>query len=111
MIQGSDVSHWQGVIDWELVAPQVSFVIMKCTEGEQYKDIRYPANKAGCVKYGIPHGAYHFFRSNVNPITQAELFWDYAKDDDMQVWVVDVEANNGGDIRGNLKSMLERLSR
>ena len=106
---GIDVSHWEGSINWALVKPQISFAILKCTEGTTYKDSRYRENKTGCVNNGIPHGVYHFFRSNIDGAAQAQYFYDFAADRDLKVWAVDVEANNGGDIRGNLKSMLDRL--
>jgi lysozyme len=109
MLTGVDVSHWQGVIDWGKVAPQVKFAILKCTEGATYQDISYPANKVGCDREGILHGVYHFFRSNADPVQQAENFYNYAADPGLDFWCVDVEVNNGGDIRSVLKAMLQHL--
>ncbi len=109
MLTGIDVSHWDGVIDWATVKPNISFAVLKCTEGVTFKDDTYSRNKAGCEINGIPHGCYHFFRSNDNPIVQAELFYNTAADNNLRFWCVDVEANNGGDIKANLHAMLDRL--
>jgi lysozyme len=109
MITGIDISHWQGSINWAKVSSQVKFAILKCSEGTNYRDDTYKTNKAGCANNGIPHGAYHFFRSNADPIDQAEIFYEWGNDSSMKFWCVDVEANNGGNIRYVLQTMLQKL--
>jgi lysozyme len=106
---GVDVSHWRGRIDWATAKPHIRFAILKCTESDWYKDDTYDFNKLGCEINGIPHGVYHFFRSNRDPVAQANLFYTCAVDPSLNFWCVDVESNDGGDIRGNLKKMLDRL--
>jgi lysozyme len=108
MLTGIDVSRWQGVIDWALVKPQVSFAILKATEGVYWTDPTYLVNKQGCAANGIPHGAYHFFRSNADPIAQANHFYDVAGSD-IDVLVCDVETNDGGDLKANLRAFMDRL--
>lgn len=60
-VQGIDVSHHQGLIDWKKVAESgKKFAIMKC----QYEslphrlDEQFEANYEGCGKYGIKRGVY-----------------------------------------------------
>ena len=62
-IQGIDVSHHQGDIDWRTVAaqPNVRFAIMKATEGGDHKDSRFAENWQRAGDAGIVRGAYHFF--------------------------------------------------
>jgi GH25 family lysozyme M1 (1,4-beta-N-acetylmuramidase) len=108
MLKGIDVSRWQGVIDWALVKPQVSFAILKATEGVYWTDPTYLVNKQGCAANGIPHGAYHFFRSNADPNAQANHFYNIAGSD-IDVLVADVETNDGGDLKANLNTFVERL--
>ncbi|MBX4971568.1 glycoside hydrolase family 25 protein [Rhizobium binae] len=62
-IQGIDVSHHQGDIDWETVAAQrnVRFAIMKATEGGDHKDSRFAENWQRAGDAGMVRGAYHFF--------------------------------------------------
>ncbi|WP_411969715.1 GH25 family lysozyme [Rhizobium sp. 3T7] len=62
-IQGIDISHHQGAIDWRALArqPNVRFVIMKATEGGDHRDTRFAENWRAAKEVGIVRGAYHFF--------------------------------------------------
>ena len=61
-VQGIDVSHHQGVIDWPAVANDgVRFAWIKATEGGDWVDARFAENWRGAAEAGIPRGAYHFF--------------------------------------------------
>jgi lysozyme len=61
-IQGIDVSHHQGRIDWgELSAQDVDFAYIKSTEGGDLRDPRFVENWQSSKAAGIPRGAYHFF--------------------------------------------------
>jgi len=60
-LEGIDVSHWQGAIDWSGVAyAGKKFAIMKATEGQTYVDSKYAWNHAYARAYGLRVGAYHF---------------------------------------------------
>ena len=63
MLQGIDVSRWQGVIDWTKVkASGVKFAILKCGGSDKgfYSDRTFEANYKGCKDNGIAVGAYYF---------------------------------------------------
>jgi lysozyme len=61
-VQGIDVSHHQGEIDWSAVAEDgVRFAWIKATEGGDWVDPRFEENQRGAAEAGIPWGAYHFF--------------------------------------------------
>ncbi|TFI57778.1 lysozyme [Sphingomonas parva] len=61
-LQGIDVSHHQGAIDWTALPAQgVDFAYLKASEGGDHRDRRFHANRRGAAAAGIPHGAYHFF--------------------------------------------------
>lgn len=62
-IQGLDVSHHQGPIDWPRVASheRFRFVWIKATEGGDFRDARFAENWAGARDAGLVVGAYHFF--------------------------------------------------
>lgn len=77
MAHGIDVSHWQGVIDWEKVAKskKVDFAIIKATEGSGWRDGRFQANWLGAKAKGLTVGAYHFFRPQYDAEQQAENFY------------------------------------
>jgi lysozyme len=77
-VEGIDVSHWQGTINWGMVrGAGKRFAIAKATEGIGYKDDSYDRNKAGAMSQGIKFGAYHFARpGSNNPVTEADWFVD-----------------------------------
>ncbi|HBV98317.1 MAG TPA: hypothetical protein DEF36_14920 [Desulfotomaculum sp.] len=59
--RGTDVSHWQGDIDWNLVKSDgISFAFIKATEGVDYQDPKFSQNIKGAKEAGILVGAYHF---------------------------------------------------
>lgn len=61
-LQGIDVSHHQGPIDWtRLRAQGVDFAYVKASEGGDQRDSAFAANWAGAKAAGIRRGAYHFF--------------------------------------------------
>ena len=58
---GIDVSHWQGDIDWDRVAPQIDFAIIRCGYGddlEKQDDKYWFQNADACTRLGIPFGVY-----------------------------------------------------
>jgi fibronectin type 3 domain-containing protein/GH25 family lysozyme M1 (1,4-beta-N-acetylmuramidase) len=56
--KGIDVSRWQGTIDWDLVRPQISFALLRCTRGDSYLDPTFAENASACERLGIPYGVY-----------------------------------------------------
>lgn len=70
-MNGIDVSHHNGNIDWNAVAsniPKVDFAFIKCSEGSSGKDNKFATNVAGCIANGIKWGAYHFATWNMKPV-------------------------------------------
>lgn len=60
---GIDISHHQGKINWDkLQTEELSFVIIKATEGGDYKDPAFRDNWENSKRYGYKVGAYHFYR-------------------------------------------------
>ncbi|WDT91688.1 lysozyme [Streptomyces sp. SCSIO-PteL053] len=101
-VQGIDVSHWQGAINWGSVkAAGIDFAYMKATEGTTFKDSRFSANYTGSYNAGLIRGAYHFARPNVsNGATQANYFASsgggWSKDGKTLPGVLDIEHNPYG---------------
>jgi lysozyme len=74
-IDGIDVSHWQGTIDWQAVrGGGIDFAFIKATEGGTFTDPQFARNWAAAADAGIARGAYHYFRPNVDAVKQAEHF-------------------------------------
>lgn len=60
-LEGIDVSHYQGTIDWTQVPGSGRrFVIMQATVGETYVDPTYATNHVGARAVGLPVTAYHY---------------------------------------------------
>ncbi|HEX8148171.1 MAG TPA: glycoside hydrolase family 25 protein [Pyrinomonadaceae bacterium] len=79
-IRGVDVSHHQGVINWQKVsASGVVYAYTKATESIGFMDSRFATNFAGMKSNGILRGAYHFFRPKRDAKAQAENFIDVVK--------------------------------
>ena len=79
-VPGIDVSYWDSGIDWPKVrATGQRYVFIKATEGDSYADPTFDDNWRGAKSAGLLRGAYHFFRSNVDPKKQATKFIDYVK--------------------------------
>ena len=84
-IQGIDISHYQGTIDWESLrnamiqkAP-VRFVFVKATEGATMIDENFEDNFYQAREYGFIRGAYHFFSTKSAARKQAYHFLDKVK--------------------------------
>jgi lysozyme len=85
-IQGIDISHHQGNIDWERLrnamidreAP-VRFIIIKATEGSDLIDENFKKNFYQAREYGFVRGAYHFYSTKSAARTQAQHFLDNVK--------------------------------
>lgn len=74
-VRGVDVSHYQGIIDWNSIEAQdVSFAFIKATEGSSYVDDCFSQNWKHVSHTSILTGAYHFFSFDSAPSTQASLY-------------------------------------
>ena len=61
-VQGVDVSHHQGQIDWAALARgDVQFAYIKATEGADHRDSLFARNWLASAESGVQRGAYHFF--------------------------------------------------
>jgi GH25 family lysozyme M1 (1,4-beta-N-acetylmuramidase) len=109
-VQGIDVSHWQGEIDWDKVRQDgVRVAYIKATEHTDFVDKSFAENRRESKAAGVVPGAYHFARPGkdggsveADARAEAEHFLEVAKPTDGElVPVLDLEANDGLD-RGEL---------
>ena len=62
-VDGIDVSHWQGNINWNAVKNDgIDFDFVKATEGVNFVDSRFHQNMQGATAAGVHIGPYHFAR-------------------------------------------------
>lgn len=96
-LNGIDVSHHQGNIEWGKVpAGEIGFVYIKATEGATYTDPKFHYNMKGAAKAGLKVGAYHYFRMTSSAVDQFENFKRALKGYKMDlVPMIDVETSDG----------------
>jgi lysozyme len=74
-IEGIDVSHLQGTVDWTQVRQAgKSFAFLKVTDGITWTDPQFAINWSGTLAAGLLRGAYHYYETNDDPTSQAENF-------------------------------------
>lgn len=74
-IHGTDVSKYQGVVNWGALAEAgIAFAFIKATEGGDRLDEYFHRNWYAARAAGIPRGAYHFFYFCRPAIEQARWF-------------------------------------
>lgn len=88
-----DVSHHQGKIDWSEVPRELAFVVLKCTEGSDFRDKRFAENVAGARAAGFDVRAYHYARPGNNP-AEVEARWACKVAGDVPVYL-DLEESGG----------------
>lgn len=76
MLQGIDVSNWQGAVDWQAVkASGVTFAFAKATEGTGFLDPYFTQNWANMRAAGLVRGAYAYAQPDYGPPNvQADWF-------------------------------------
>ncbi len=81
MTSGIDISHNDGIINWDKVIlnpTKIDFVYIKATQGVGYKDPQLLANVNGAKRVGIKFGYYHFCSLNsANEVTDATAEANY----------------------------------
>jgi lysozyme len=74
-VQGLDVSHHQGEIDWAAVPrDRFQFVYIKASEGGDFRDVKFSENWDEAKTNKFQTGAYHFFTLCRPGIDQAKNF-------------------------------------
>jgi lysozyme len=77
-VVGIDVSHYQGMINWDQVKTiddkPISFVFIRATQGDDSNDKYFKYNWKHAKENGFVRGAYHYYRPDENSLKQAERF-------------------------------------
>lgn len=73
-VEGLDISHHQGEIEWEKLDEKYQFVFVKATEGDTFVDHLFHENAANVRRTNRILGAYHFFHFNYGGMEQANNF-------------------------------------
>lgn len=119
MIPGIDVSHWQNDIDWaEVKRSGVKFAFIKATEFPDkrttlFVDNKFKANAEGAKANGIHWGAYHFFRTHIDPVIQANVYCETVGEFSSLPPVLDLEAagSKGERLNYKVRQFLEEVEK
>lgn len=111
-IRGIDVSHHQKEIAWQRVAADdVSFAIIKASEGGDWVDRLFARNLQEARAAGLAVGAYHFYRFCRPPADQAKNFIDTVpRDQPLLPPVVDIEFHGNCERRPSVEEMRAELA-
>ena len=96
MLKGIDIANCDGVIDFKKVKQAgINTVIIKATEGVNFKDSNLETNYKGAKAQGFNLGFYHFMSEKTGPAAQANDFWNAIKDKEFNIFpCLDIETNN-----------------
>lgn len=97
VLTGPDVSHHQGLVDWQQVAGAGhDFAFVKATEGAGFVDSQFRRNWTGIAQAGMTRGAYHFLRSGLTGAEQARHYLTVIGDPTGALCCLDVERGADG---------------
>lgn len=114
--RGIDISKWQGDVDFGSVKNSgVKIVYIKATEGLSFIDPKFSTNYQKAKSAGLLVGFYHFFRGDVNPLSQANHFIKTISGTSADCKLaIDLESTNGlgkSDLTTNAITFLEEVKR
>lgn len=69
---GNDISGWQGDVNFDVYKNNTQFVIVKASEGVNFKDSKLDRNKSEARRVGLLLGYYHFARPTYGNSPEAE---------------------------------------
>lgn len=70
-VEGIDIYHGDDIVDWVALSKAIDFMFIKCTEGDYRVDPDFKMYREKAQQHKIMCGFYHFYRSNKDPIEQA----------------------------------------
>jgi len=92
---GIDISQANTVTSWQKVAGAVQWVYVKQGEAEGHNDPKFMAHVTGAKNVGLPVGAYHFGRVDLDAKDDVEAFVRGVEKLDLDLWpVLDIETRN-----------------
>lgn len=115
-VEGIDVSHYQGNINWHRVATStdIAYSYVKCSQGATLQDNRYQENVREARRAGIPVGAYHYYSTKATWEAQLANMTSVAHREDMDlVPMIDIEERGREPLDiylSNLKSFIKAVA-
>ena len=99
-IRGIDVSSHNGMMNFDaVVADGIEFIFIKATEGKTFRDENFKMNYSKAHRAGLKIGAYHFFRFDVDGVSQAHNLCDMIENKELDLGVV-IDVEESGNPKG-----------
>lgn len=73
MVQGADLSVYQGLVKWPIFATKAQFAYIRCSYGNKSVDANFELYKTALQDMELPFGCYHFLNPDLDWKKQAEL--------------------------------------
>lgn len=101
MRRAADISHYQGIVDWNILGRQVDVVYFNVSDGLA-EDPLYKVNRRACPSY-IEQRFYHFYFEWVDPYAQIMYFIKAADAPKGSYMAVDVEKYSKPTVRTGVR--------
>lgn len=89
-MQGNDLSHWNGHVDWSQAKEQLQFAMVKATQGTNYVDPLYSEDITGLRVAGERRGSYHYPNGD-DPAAEAAWYVHHAGRQNGEMQALDFE--------------------
>ena len=103
----SDISSWQGDINWDKARKELDLVIFRASVGDT-KDKKYVEYATQCK---IPFGVYHYFKAGtiLSAIAETQFFYTCATQNNLKplFFVMDIEYRT--QVKNNTKKICEAI--
>ena len=108
-----DLSHHQpsAQINYSVFCAQLELAIIRVQYGSKQIDREYKNHIAKMKQYAVPYGVYAWTRGrNIAEMqNEARLFYQRAKDQNPDFYVLDVEEKTMSDMRSGIEKYIEQL--
>src|SRR4030042_6218920 len=89
MRRAADISHYQGMVDWNILGRQVDVVYFNVSDG-LVEDPLYKVNRRACPSY-VEQRFYHFYFEWIDPYAPIMAFIKAADAPKGSIMAIDVE--------------------
>lgn len=110
-VQGIDISHHQGMINWDDVKTEnISFIFMKATEGTTFTDPAFKNYLKQAKAMGKKVGAYHFFSFCKSGEDQADHFINVVAKNEKILPILDLEFDAESECGKTEKEVIKQVN-
>lgn len=94
-LHGIDISQYQGTVDFDKVASEVDFVVMRSTSGDGglHRDSKYATYIKAARAHNMLRGVYHYAGGLTSPFTEGDYFVNNTARKDGEVQMLDFEGH------------------